>query len=63
MACILGDSEDAGTPNGMNNQYIYPPVSHVNTKAKLKSERIDAYIEKQACEQGNVVKILLLGIY
>lgn len=35
--------------------------SPVNPKAKLKSDKIDALIEKQASEQSNVVKILLLG--
>lgn len=63
LSCILGDSEEAASPSNINNKYIYSPSSPVNPKAKQKSERIDAMIEKQASEQSNVVKILLLGTH
>jgi hypothetical protein len=61
LSCILGDSEEAASPSNLNNKYIYSPTSPGNQKAKLKSEKIDAMIEKQASEQSNIVKILLLG--
>lgn len=63
LSCILGESEDAMSPTGVSNRYLYSPNSPgaMNPKSKLKSDRIDALIEKQASEQSNVVKILLLG--
>ena len=61
LSCILGDSEEALSPTNINNKYIYSPSAPTNIKAKIKSDRIDAYIEKQASEQNNLVKILLLG--
>ena len=65
LSCILGDSEEAyPNPNSLNRntntKYNYSSKS-IDPKAKFKSDRIDAYIEKQASEQNNVVKILLLG--
>lgn len=62
LSCILGESEEAVSPSNINNKYIYSPSSPGNPKAKQKSERIDAMIEKQASEQSNIVKILLLGM-
>lgn len=80
LSCILGDSEEASSPNSHSpttgrpssrspNKFISSSSakgrpaggSQPNPKAKLKSDRIDALIEKQASEQSNVVKILLLG--
>lgn len=83
LSCILGDSEEASSPNSSNsrspttgrpssrspNKFISSSSakgrpaggSQPNPKAKLKSDRIDALIEKQASEQSNIVKILLLG--
>lgn len=61
LSCILGDSEEVASPSNLNNKYIYSLNSPGNPKAKLKSEKIDAMIEKQASEQSNIVKILLLG--
>ncbi len=42
------------------NDFINSPAAQ-NSKAKIKSDHIDALIEKQAVEQNNIVKILLLG--
>lgn len=61
LSCILGDSEEALSPSRINNKYIYSPTSPGNPKAKMKSDRIDAFIERQSLEQSNIVKILLLG--
>lgn len=61
LSCILGDSEEFYSPSMINNKYIYSTNSPANPKAKLRSDRIDALIEKQASEQSNIVKILLLG--
>lgn len=62
LSCILGESEEVASPVNFNNKYIYSTNSSTaNPKAKLKSDKIDALIEKQASEQSNVVKILLLG--
>ena len=71
LSCLLGDSAEEddyistpgslsatkakGSPNFING------TPQTNSKAKLKSDRIDALIEKQATEQNNIVKILLLG--
>lgn len=64
LSCILGDSEEA-SPNpinlNINNKYNNYYSKSVDSKAKFKSDHIDAFIEKQASEQNNVVKILLLG--
>ena len=95
LSCILGDSEEASSPNAFTapsalhknnnngsshsssssnnnknkitgNKFLNSSPgtvsgSQYNPKAKLKSDRIDALIEKQASEQNNIVKILLLG--
>ena len=76
LSCILGDSEEASSPNsfaspsslqnfksstGGHNKFINASSPAGGAKAKMKSDRIDALIEKQASEQSNVVKILLLG--
>ena len=77
LSCILGDSEEASSPNTFaspsslqnfksstgsgHNKFINASSSAGGAKAKMKSDRIDSLIEKQASEQSNVVKILLLG--
>lgn len=62
LSCILGDSEEASSPSSLSNKYLHSANSSpANPKAKMKSDRIDAMIEKQASEQNNVIKILLLG--
>lgn len=71
LSCILGDSEEASSPNSpatghkpnkfLNSNGTATNGFQHNPKAKLKSDRIDALIEKQASEQSNIVKILLLG--
>ena len=74
LSCILGDSEEAtASPTNFNNtastnysnntnKYLFSSTSSpANPKAKLKSDKIDALIEKQASEHNNIVKILLLG--
>jgi hypothetical protein len=71
LSCLLGDANEdeefvstpgslapskaKGAPNFLNGP------QKPNSKAKIKSDRIDALIEKQATEQNNIVKILLLG--
>lgn len=80
LSCILGDSEEASSPNSftsssnlknsksasnsgnkfLNSSSMLGPGG-TKPKAKMKSDRIDALIEKQASEQYNIVKILLLG--
>ena len=71
LSCLLGDaSEDeefVSTPNSLATSKAKGAPNFLNgsqqpnSKAKLKSDRIDALIEKQATEQNNIVKILLLG--
>lgn len=62
LSCILGESEET-SPNLIKNKYNNYSSKSVDPKAKFKSDRIDAYIEKQAAEQNNVIKILLLGTF
>ncbi len=62
LSCILGNSEEASSPSNLSNKYLHSANnSSSNPKAKMKSDRIDAMIEKQSSEQNNVIKILLLG--
>lgn len=71
LSCLLGESGEeeeyipspgsltVGKAKGATN-FINGHLQ-ANSKAKLKSDHIDALIEKQATEQNNIVKILLLG--
>lgn len=74
LSCLFGDTQDdesyGASPSSFSNaknekvtrrnDFINSPAAQ-NSKAKLKSDHIDALIEKQAVEQNNIVKILLLG--
>lgn len=74
LSCLLGDAQDdenyGASPSSFSsgkhgkgprrNDFINSPAAQ-NSKAKIKSDHIDALIEKQAVEQNNIVKILLLG--
>lgn len=57
----ISSPSSLGSGKGKGPTSFIKSPQHPNSKAKLKSDRIDALIEKQATEQNNIVKILLLG--